>query len=66
MVDPVSGAPFTAHTTDKVPFILVNPEYSQCRLRDDGALCDIAPTLLDILKIPAPPEMTGQSLIIKS
>lgn len=65
MVDPVTGAPFTAHTTENVPFILASPEYCNCQLRDDGALCDVAPTLLDILEIPAPPEMTGQSLIIK-
>ncbi len=65
MVCPVTGSPYTAHTTDEVPFILIGQDYHDRRLRDGGALCDIAPTILEILKIPAPPEMTGISLIIQ-
>lgn len=63
MVDDESGAPFTAHTTDNVPFILIGQEYAHRRLREGGALCDISPTMLEILNIPAAPEMTGCSLI---
>ena len=55
--------PHTAHTTDKVPFILVSDELQHCRLREDGALEDIAPTILSVLDIPKPPEMTGKTLI---
>lgn len=64
MTCPVTGAPYTAHTTQEVPFILVDADYKDCSLHQ-GALCDIAPTILEILKIPAPPEMTGVSLIAK-
>lgn len=55
------GSPFTAHTTNPVPLILVsNSEY---KLRDGGILADIAPTLLDIMNIKKPKEMTGKTLI---
>ncbi|HWP95390.1 MAG TPA: 2,3-bisphosphoglycerate-independent phosphoglycerate mutase [Syntrophomonadaceae bacterium] len=64
MLDPVHECPFTAHTTDDVPFILVAREYKGRQLRDNAALCDIAPTMLKILNIPAPPEMTGKNIII--
>ena len=53
------GSPFTAHTTNPVPLILVG---SSARLKS-GRLCDIAPTLLDLLGLSKPPEMTGESLI---
>lgn len=65
MVDPDTGAPLTAHTTDDVPFILVDGEYKGRRLRENAALCDIAPTMLEILNIPAPAEMTGKSIIMQ-
>ncbi len=62
--------PWTAHTTNPVPFILVEGEGlkipghgTEVTLRDDGRLADIAPTILDILKLPVPDEMTGRSLI---
>ena len=61
MVDPKTGAPHTAHTTNKVPFFVINEKVT---LADDGALCDIAPTVLKILEIPQPKEMTGKSLIV--
>ncbi len=64
MVDEETGAPFTAHTTNVVPFILVNadPSYS---LDKGGRLCDIVPTLIDIMGMKQPAEMTGRSLLIR-
>lgn len=56
--------PHTAHTTNPVPLILVGERYRSRQLREDGALEDIAPTILEILGIPRPPEMTGHSLIL--
>jgi 2,3-bisphosphoglycerate-independent phosphoglycerate mutase len=61
MVDE-NGGPHTAHTTDRVPLILVDDRRKGARLRP-GILADIAPTMLDILGLPQPPEMTGKSLI---
>lgn len=58
------GSPFTAHTTNKVPFIVVGKEFENAKLRDGGILADVAPTLLDMMKLPVPEEMTGKSLII--
>lgn len=64
------GNPWTAHTTNPVPFILVEGEGlkipghgTDVALREDGRLADLAPTILEILKLPIPPEMTGRSLI---
>ena len=54
------GTPFTAHTTNPVPFAVVG---RNCELREGGKLCDIAPTILKVLGLPQPPEMTGESLI---
>ena len=61
-VDYVTGAPFTAHTSNPVPFILVNadPKYS---LREGGSLADIAPTLIELMGMEQPKEMTGKSLV---
>lgn len=56
------GSPFTAHTTNLVPFIVAG---YPCKLRDGGRLCDIAPTMLQILGLPQPKEMTGVSMIEK-
>ena len=64
MVDYETGEPFTAHTTNPVPFILVNYKEAKA-LKENGRLADIAPTLLDILGLEQPTEMTGQSLIIR-
>ena len=55
--------PITSHTTNKVPFILYGVE--DVKLRSEGALCDIAPTILELLNIKQPKEMTGKSLIEK-
>jgi len=57
------GGPFTAHTISPVPCILVDPERRNAVLREDGRLCDLAPTLLTLLGLPIPAEMTGKSLI---
>ena len=54
---------FTQHTTFPVPVILVSEEYKNVTLREDGVLADLAPTLLDIMKLDQPKEMTGKSLI---
>ncbi len=54
---------FTQHTTFPVPVILVSKEYQNASLREDGVLADLAPTLLDIMKLPQPKEMTGKSLL---
>lgn len=58
------GGPFTAHTTEPVPFVLVGEPYKNAKLRDDGSLADIAPTMLDLLGLPKPEEMTGKSLLL--
>lgn len=62
MVDEETGDPFTAHTTNPVPFILVNADPSWS-LKEGGRLADIVPTLLDMMNIPQPKEMTGVSLL---
>jgi 2,3-bisphosphoglycerate-independent phosphoglycerate mutase len=63
MVDPVTGQPHTAHTTNPVPFLLVDETRRSVPLRDGGMLCDVAPTLLRLMGLPQPPEMMGQSLV---
>ena len=65
MKDPKTGGPHTAHTTNLVPFILIN---GQARSNDaikleNGALCDVAPTILSLMGLNQPGSMTGQSLI---
>ena len=62
MFDPALNEPHTAHTSNRVPFIVCREGYS---LRESGTLADIAPTMLDIMGIEKPAEMTGESLIIK-
>ncbi len=57
------GSPFTAHTTNPVPVVLVSDKYKNAELRTDGVLADLAPTLLEIMGLPIPEEMTGKSLI---
>ena len=64
MEDPTTHKPFTAHTTNPVPFLVINDKDVK-ELKTTGALCDVAPTVLDILGIEKPAEMTGESLIIK-
>lgn len=62
--DYVTGETFTAHTTNPVPFILVNAEPGY-GLREGGCLADIAPTLIEMMGMEQPKEMTGKSLLIK-
>ncbi len=62
MIDPVTGGPHTAHTTNPVPLILITENGKRLTLRGDGALQDISPTVLGVLGIPQPKEMTGRDL----
>jgi len=62
MIDPATGGPHTAHTTNPVPFIVVAENSKQFTLKADGSLRDISPTVLGMLGIPEPNEMTGQDL----
>lgn len=62
MVDYETGKPMTAHTTNEVPFVLINAP-KDVELKDTGALCNIAPTILDLMGIEKPAEMECESLI---
>lgn len=64
LVDYETGEPWTAHTTNPVPFILVNADPSY-KLREGGCLADIAPTLIELMGMEQPKEMTGKSLLVK-
>ncbi len=64
LLDYETGAPFTAHTVNPVPFILVNADPAY-KLREGGCLADIIPTLLELMEMPQPAEMTGKSLLVK-
>jgi len=66
MRDPETGAPHTAHTNYMVPLMVIGRAFTARRLRDDGRLADIAPTLLDMMGVPQPTAMTGRSLLIPS
>ncbi len=65
LVDYETGVPFTAHTTNPVPFILVNYDKAYT-LREGGCLADIAPTLIEMMGMEQPKEMTGKSLLVKA
>ncbi len=65
-IDFETGKPYTAHTTNIVPVIYVTNDNKNVKLREGGRLADLAPTLLDIMGIEKPEEMTGESLIIKN
>jgi 2,3-bisphosphoglycerate-independent phosphoglycerate mutase len=64
MFDPATGGPHTAHTTNPVPLLLVQ-DGTPVALRSGGALCDVGPTVLGMLGVPQPPEMTGTDLRIQ-
>lgn len=73
MINPETGAPHTAHTTNPVPFIMTGDPKKFKFVVDDkegdeegGALCDVAPTVLDIMGLPQPEEMSGRSLLAKT
>ena len=59
-----TGKPFTAHTTNPVPLYVVVPQYVRAKLRSDGILADVAPTVLEVLGIKQPKDMTGRSLLL--
>ena len=64
LLDYETGEPFTAHTTNPVPFVLVNADPAY-KLREGGCLADIAPTLIELLGLKQPKEMTGKSLLVR-
>jgi 2,3-bisphosphoglycerate-independent phosphoglycerate mutase len=61
MIDPATGGPHTAHTTNPVPFLMIDGD-QQHPLRSGGALCDVGPTVLRMLDVEVPDEMTGVDL----
>ena len=65
MIDPVSGGPHTAHTTNPVPFIYVHEDAKNFRLRPDGSLRDISPTVLALLGLDQPGQMSGGDLRVR-
>ena len=64
LIDYATGKPFTAHTTFPVPLYLVSSKFAHARLRGDGILADVAPTVLQVMGIPQPRDMQGRSLIL--
>jgi 2,3-bisphosphoglycerate-independent phosphoglycerate mutase len=64
LVEYDTGKPLTAHTTNPVPFYFVVPQWPHARLRGGGILADVAPTILELLHIPQPRDMTGRTLIL--
>jgi 2,3-bisphosphoglycerate-independent phosphoglycerate mutase len=62
MIDPVTGGPHTAHTTNPVPLIVVSENAGRFTLKPNGSLRDISPTILGMLDLPEPKEMTGKDL----
>jgi 2,3-bisphosphoglycerate-independent phosphoglycerate mutase len=62
MIDPATGGPHTAHTTNPVPFIVVAENSKKFMLKSGGSLRDISPTILGMLDLPEPREMTGADL----
>ena len=65
LIDYDTGMPHTAHTTNLVPVILIDDEHQRCRL-NQGSAIDVAPTVMRLLGLPQPPEMTGHCLIIET
>jgi 2,3-bisphosphoglycerate-independent phosphoglycerate mutase len=65
MIDPVTGGPHTAHTTNPVPFIVIAENANQFTLRPNGSLRDISPTILGMMNLDEPKEMTGQDLRVE-
>ncbi|PIE56247.1 MAG: phosphoglycerate mutase (2,3-diphosphoglycerate-independent) [Desulfobulbus propionicus] len=64
MVDPATDQPHTAHTLNPVPFLVLGERFRGRQLREGGALCDIAPTILGLLHLAVPEEMTGKDLFL--
>jgi 2,3-bisphosphoglycerate-independent phosphoglycerate mutase len=65
MRDPATGQPHTAHTLNPVPFVYVNDADRTARIAPGGRLCDVAPTMLDLMGLEQPTEMTGRSLLVR-
>jgi 2,3-bisphosphoglycerate-independent phosphoglycerate mutase len=65
MTDPETGRPHTGHTTNPVPLYYLNDADPGARIRHGGSLRDVAPTLLELLELPLPAEMTGRSLLVR-
>jgi 2,3-bisphosphoglycerate-independent phosphoglycerate mutase len=65
MKDPATGQPHTAHTTNPVPLLYVNDADVHARLALGGRICDVAPTMLELLGLPKPTAMTGHSLLLR-
>ena len=65
MIDPATGGPHTAHTTNPVPFIVVSADGKHFTLRSEGSLRDISPTVLGMLGLDEPKEMTGKDLRVR-
>jgi 2,3-bisphosphoglycerate-independent phosphoglycerate mutase len=63
LIDYTTGKPFTAHTTNPVPLYLVDAQQAGARLRSDGILADVAPTILQLMNIAQPKDMSGRSLL---
>ncbi len=69
MIDPNTGGPWTAHTTNLVPYVVVDPHGhlgDSVSVRPAGILADVAPTVLDLLGLPQPPDMTGTTLLVRA
>ncbi len=64
LIDYATGQPFTAHTTFPVPLYLISPQYAHAKLRSDGILADVAPTVLQVMGIAQPKDMLGRSLLL--
>jgi 2,3-bisphosphoglycerate-independent phosphoglycerate mutase len=62
LIDPETGGPHTAHTTNPVPFILVTEQRKKIGVREGGSLRDISPTVLGLVGLELPKEMTGGDL----
>ena len=62
MIDPATGGPHTSHTSKPVPIVFLDPDGAEPQVRSDGALCDVGPTVLTMMGIEPPPEMTGVDL----
>ncbi len=65
MVDPQTGQPHTAHTLGPVPFVLADPDFRGAKLRSEGVLADVAPTVLQVIGLPQPKEMKGLGLVVR-
>jgi 2,3-bisphosphoglycerate-independent phosphoglycerate mutase len=63
MKDPATGQPHTAHTTNPVPFLYVNDADRAATIKPGGRICDVAPTMLELLGLPKPAVMSGHSLL---